>query len=65
MKSRRISTRRFEQQCAALLRDVERTGRALTVTRNGRAIARIEPVRANRRSLEGNCGDIVSPTGEW
>lgn len=37
---------------SALIAEVERTGEAVTVTRNGRAAARIVPIRPDARSAE-------------
>jgi prevent-host-death family protein len=35
----------FKAKCIALLRDAQRTGESILVTRRGQPIARVEPVR--------------------
>ena len=38
----------FKAKCIALLREAQRTGESILVTRRGRPIARVEPVREIR-----------------
>lgn len=45
MSDERISASRFKARCLALLDDVAETGRPLTVTKRGRAVARVVPVK--------------------
>lgn len=65
-----LAISRFKATCLAVLEDVRRTGRPLTVTRFGKPVARIvppEPAAKKRRILgeyKGRIeilGDIVSP----
>ena len=65
-----ISAAEFKATCLELMDEVERTGASIVVTKRGRAVARLAPVRAPVRSalglLEGRVvirGDIVEPTG--
>jgi prevent-host-death family protein len=66
-----IGAGEFKAKCLGLLDEVERTGRPLLVTKRGRPVARLVPIRAPRKSrgtpLEGSVvyeGDIVSPLDE-
>lgn len=59
-----VAAGRFKAECLALLDRVEQTGEALVVTKRGRPVAEVIPVRARRRSLKGSVtvrGDIVGP----
>jgi len=65
-----LAISRFKATCLAVLEDVRRTGRPVTVTRFGKPVARVvppEPARRKRRVLgeyQGQIeilGDIVSP----
>ncbi len=65
MSSKRIvPAGRFKAECLALLDRVEQTGEPLVVTKRGRPVAEVVPVRATRRSLKGSVtvrGDILGP----
>jgi prevent-host-death family protein len=53
---------RFKAQCLALLDRVEQTGEPLVVTRRGRPVAEVAPIRARKRTLKGSVvvrGDVV------
>lgn len=41
-----ISVTDFKQRCLEIVRAVEQTGRPVTITRRGRAVAHLEPERA-------------------
>ena len=61
---------RFKAECLALLDEVAETGEPVVVTKRGRAVAEVVPVRrARRRTLRGSVtvhGDIVAPLlGPW
>ena len=64
-----IGVTEFKARCLEVLEEVRQSGRAVTVTRSGKAVARIEPpaVRAKKRKLgamRGTAtivGDIVGP----
>lgn len=46
---------RFKASCLAVLDEVERTGREVVVTKRGRPVARVVPLREQaRRPLEGS-----------
>jgi prevent-host-death family protein len=55
---------RFKAECLALLDRVEATGEPLVVTKRGRPVAEVVPIRKKRRPLEGSVrvrGDVVGP----
>jgi prevent-host-death family protein len=67
---RSIAASVFKARCLALLDRVAETGETLTVTKRGKPVARVVPVRrAGAESLRGSVtvhGDIVAPIlGEW
>jgi prevent-host-death family protein len=71
--SRMIKASEFKAKCLALLDEVERTGKALVVTKNGKPIAEIAPYRKPKGNFVGLfkgrgeiVGDIISPIDvEW
>jgi len=55
---------RFKAECLALLDRVEQTGEPVVVTKRGRPVAEVVPIRARRRTLKGSVtvrGDVVGP----
>ncbi len=67
---RSIPAGEFKAKCLALLDEVAETGKDVVVTKRGRAVARVTPVKPGKvRSLRGSVlheKDIVSPAGvEW
>jgi prevent-host-death family protein len=55
---------RFKAECLALLDRVEQSGEPLVVTKRGRPVAEVVPIRARKRTLKGSVtvhGDIVGP----
>jgi prevent-host-death family protein len=57
---------KFKANVLKILDRVARTGRAVTVTKHGKPVARVEPVK-KPRSLEGSIvyqGDVISPIDE-
>jgi len=66
MKPVTISAAKFKAECLGLLDRVARTKRSLVITKRGRPVARVVPLDAAPRTLEGSVleeDDIVSPTG--
>jgi prevent-host-death family protein len=57
MKSRVVSATEFKAKCLALLDEIDRQGGTVTVTKRGRPMAMVGPVR--RRRL------WKSPEGTW
>ena len=67
-----IPVSKFKAHCAEVLDDVARTGKTVTITKRGKAIAEVRPpspVKGARRKLGYMAGqieivgDIVGPTG--
>jgi prevent-host-death family protein len=62
----------FRAKCLAILRQVQKTKKPVRITRHGKPVADIVPVRVPRAanwmgSMKGQIkilGDIVSPAGE-
>lgn len=55
---------RFKAECLALLDRVEQSGEPLVVTKRGRPVAEVVPIRGKKRTLKGSVtvhGDIVGP----
>jgi prevent-host-death family protein len=73
--SRMIKASEFKAKCLALMDEVERTGNAVVITKNGRPVADLVPHRSakKKQSLHGIwknkvfiTGDIISPIdAEW
>jgi len=68
MRQRVLSASEFKAKCLACLGDIEQFGEAITITRRGRPVAVLGPVKQSvrkspRNSWAGNCqilGDIVN-----
>lgn len=63
-----ISAAEFKAKCLDLMDSVSETGASIVVTKRGRPVAMLAPVRPSRNSLRGIMkgririiGDIVSP----
>jgi prevent-host-death family protein len=63
-----IKASEFKAKCLKLMDKVARTGEELTITKNGKPVAKLVPVRVNASSLLGLhegmidiSGDIESP----
>jgi prevent-host-death family protein len=75
MKTRVLSATEFKAKCLALLDQVEQTGASLTITKRGRPVAEVRPVRKRKwrdliGCMEGEgtiVGDIVDidTAGTW
>ena len=73
MKERVLSASEFKAKCLACLDEIEQSGERITITRRGRPVAVLGPVK--RRSFKSPAnswagraqivGDIVSPPAEW
>jgi prevent-host-death family protein len=69
--SRTVPAGDFKARCLALMDDVRDRGGEYIITKRGEPVARLVPVRTERRLLRGSLkgtvkvlGDIVSPLGE-
>lgn len=75
MDMRTIPAGEFKQHCLRLLDEVGESGESLVITKRGRPVAEIVPVRSSYRDWAGSMrdqitfiGDIVSPAvdpEEW
>jgi prevent-host-death family protein len=71
--TRHLKASEFKAKCLALMDEVARTGEAVVITKNGKAIAELVPHRARKQDTRGILkndlfvtGDIVSPIDvEW
>lgn len=71
--ARHIKASEFKAKCLALMDEVARTGAAVVITKNGKAIAELVPHRPAKRNARGILkdelfitGDIISPIDvEW
>ena len=66
--TRHIKASEFKAKCLALMDEVARTGEALVITKNGKAIAELVPHRERKGTARGTLkndlfvtGDIISP----
>ena len=66
-----IKASEFKVRCLQLMDEVAAKGETITITKNGRAVAELGPVKDKPASLFGAhagqieiLGDIVAPTGE-
>ena len=69
-KKRLMAAGRFKAECLAVLDRVAETGEPVVVTKRGRPVAEVVPIRPRRSpSLRGSAktrGDIVGPIlGGW
>ena len=71
MSARTISASQFKAQCLAMLDEVAATGEEITVTKRGRAVARVLAV-SEPKSLRGSASlsvsddDLIEPLDvEW
>jgi antitoxin (DNA-binding transcriptional repressor) of toxin-antitoxin stability system len=73
MKARVLSASEFKAKCLACLSELEQSGGTFTITRRGRPVAVLGPVKyrspksprnswARRARIEG---DIVAPFASW
>ncbi len=71
--SRIIKASEFKAKCLALMDEVERTGRGVVITKNGKPVAELVPHRSKKKDALGIwkdkvfiTGDIISPIDvEW
>jgi prevent-host-death family protein len=70
--TQRIAAGAFKAQCLALLDEVDREGKEIVVTKRGRPIARLVPVRSETAVIFGRLkgtgrivGDILSTGESW
>ena len=69
--SRKVSAGEFKAHCLALMDEVRDRGGEYVITKRGAPVARLVPIRTDRRPLRGSMkgtvtvlGDIISPLDE-
>ncbi len=72
MATRSIGAAAFKAECLRIMDEVERTGESVTITKRGRPVAELKPIRSKRKSIIGAMKgsvlyeDMVRPLGiEW
>lgn len=73
MKSRVVSASEFKAKCLACISEMEQSGEPITITKRGRPVAVLGPVKRLGYKSPGNSwagrmeilGDLVSPIGVW
>lgn len=63
MKRETIAVTEFKAKCLSLLNEVERTGKTLTITRRGRAVAKVEPIRQTHGTSFGRLAHLIECVG--
>ena len=51
--SRTIKASEFKAKCLAIMDEVERTGEAVVITKNGKPVAELVPHRARKKNARG------------
>ena len=65
MKNRTVGATEFKAHCLAMLDEVFETGKSVTVTKRGRPVATVEPVRAAKwKSPAGALAGKVKIVGD-
>jgi prevent-host-death family protein len=70
---REITISKFKATCLAVLEDVRKTGRPVRITRYGRPMAEVVPLRPIKKATWLGCmkdcaeitGDIIGPVGAF
>ncbi len=72
MKEATLGVSEFKAKCLHLLDEVAERGTSLVITKQGKPIARVEPILGRGRSLRGSWkslvkikGDLVNFHDEW
>jgi len=61
---RMIEASEFKAKCLALMDEVERTGRAVVITKNGKPVADLVPHRSKKKNSLGIWKDKIFVTGD-
>jgi prevent-host-death family protein len=54
----------FKAKCLSLMDEVARTGEPVVITKHGKPIARLMPVKEKKKPLFGACKGMVKITGD-
>lgn len=60
-----ISVSELKQRCLELVREVERTGKPLAITRRGRVVAQLEPALPAGMMEQGKPWERLRGRGRW
>jgi prevent-host-death family protein len=60
-----ISVSELKQRCLELVREVERTGKPLAITRRGRVVAQLEPALPAGTMGQGKPWERLRGRGRW
>ena len=60
-----ISVTELKQRCLELVREVEATGKAVTITRRGRVVAQLEPALPAGSAARGKPWERMRGRGTW
>ena len=61
---RTMSATEFRAKCLGLMDEVAATGREIVITKRGRPVAQLRPIRPVRKSLFGRDRDIIKIHGD-
>ena len=61
---RTMSATEFRARCYRLLDEVAETGREIVITKRGKPVAQLRPIRPVRKSLFGRDRDIIKIHGD-
>ena len=61
---RTMSATEFRAKCLGLMDEVAATGREIVITKRGRSVAQLRPIRPVRKSLFGRDRDIIKIHGD-
>ena len=64
MKESTVSASEFRAKCLRMLDEVAEHGRALVITKHGRPVAKVVPVRERRAPMMGRWKGIVQIKGD-
>jgi len=60
-----ISVTELKQRCLEVVREVERTGRPVAITRRGRMVAQLEPALPAGAAARGKPWERMRGRGRW
>lgn len=60
-----ISVTHFKQHCLEVVREVERTGKPVAITRRGRVVAQLEPALPAGAPARGKPWERLRGRGRW
>ena len=64
MKESTLAASEFKAKCLRLLDEIAEKGTTLIITKRGRPIAKVEPIRQSRRPMWGRWKGVVKIKGD-